>query len=47
VDVSNVRTTSKAPFVALEVQVARDADWSQSVIAYVAPRSGRVVAVDR
>ena len=35
------------PFLAVQVQVSRGSNWSSSVIAYIARRSGRVVAVDR
>ena len=35
------------PFHAVEVQVSRGDRWSESVIAYVAAASGRLVAVDR
>jgi len=35
------------PFFAVEVQVDRGEGWSQSVVAYVARASGRVIAVDR
>jgi hypothetical protein len=47
VDVSGVATASGAPFIALDLQADRGSGWSRSVFAYVAARSGRVVAVDR
>jgi hypothetical protein len=47
VDLSSVQTTSETAFIALEFQVDRGRGWSRSVFAYVAPRSGHVVGVDR
>ncbi len=35
------------PFLSIECQVNRGSGWSQSVTAYVAHRSGRIVAVER
>jgi hypothetical protein len=37
----------EGPFVAVECQVDRGHGWSDSIVAYLATASGRVVAVDR
>ncbi len=47
VDASAERTSSELPFLAVELQVDRGRGWSRSVTAYVAPASGRIVAVER
>jgi hypothetical protein len=39
--------TPDRPFFAAELQVDRGDGWGPSVVCYVAPASGRVVAVDR
>jgi hypothetical protein len=39
--------TEAHPFLAVEFQVDRGSGWSPSVTAYIAPESGRVVAVER
>jgi hypothetical protein len=40
-------TTPEFPFLVLECQVDRGQGWSSSIKAYLAPASGRIVAVDR
>lgn len=41
------RTDVQHPFLAVRCQVNRGEGWSDTITAYVAPASGRVVAVDR
>jgi hypothetical protein len=41
------RPDAEHPFLVLEVQLDRGRGWSASTIAYLAPASGRIVAVDR
>jgi len=46
-DVLSASDAARYPFLSMECQVNRGEGWSPSVTAYMARRSGRIVAVDR